>query len=156
LEQVVSLFANADLKPDVPDNILHLIWTSHAGAIGLSAGLARAGSVEAFLRDPAVMAESHAVVRELYKLCRLRGVDPHKYLDLAFLWVIPAWLFIPVLRIFCAFNAGVPRVLAHGVTPAHDAGAIYQAFMNTAAELGLDLPRAKAVALYLRRATPPT
>jgi 2-dehydropantoate 2-reductase len=151
LEQVASLFTKADLQVDMPDNIFHLIWTSHVGAIGLSAGLARAGSVEAFLRDRAVMAESHAVVRELFKLCRVRGVDPYKYLDLAFLWIIPDWLFIPVLRTFCAVNAGVPRALAHGVKPAHDSGAIYRAFMKTAAELGLDLPRAKAVAVYLQK-----
>ena len=150
LEQVASAFAQADLKTDFPDNIFHLIWTSHMGAIGLSAGVARAGSVAAFLRDRALMAECHAVVRELYELCRLRGVNPYKYLDLAFLWIVPVWIFIPILRIFCAYNAGVPRALAHGVTPAQDTGAIYRAVMKTADELGLDLPRAKAIAVYLQ------
>jgi ketopantoate reductase len=151
LEQVASLFAKADLTPDLPDNILHLIWTSHAGAIGLSAGLAKAGGVSPFLRDQALMAECHAVVRELFKLCRLRGVNPYRYLDLAFLWIVPDWLFIPILRTFCGYNPGVPRALAHGVTPARDSGAIYTAMMKTAEELGLDLPRAKAFAAYLTR-----
>lgn len=150
LERVTSLFASADLKTDVPDNILHLIWTSHAGAVGLSAGLARAGDVASFLRDRVLMAECHAVVRELYELCRLRGVAPYRYLDLAFLWIMPAWLFIPVLRTFSAHNAGVPRVLAHVVRPARDTGAIYTAMMKTADELGLDLPRAKAIAAYMQ------
>jgi 2-dehydropantoate 2-reductase len=150
LEHVASLFAKADLEPDLPDNILHLIWTSHAGAIGLSAGLSNAGGVGPFLGDRTLMAECHAVVRELYKLCRLRGVNPYRYLDLAFLWIVPDWLFIPILRVFCAYNAGVPRALAHGVTTAHDSGAIYTAMMKSADELGLDLPRATAFAPYLQ------
>ena len=150
LEQIRSLFTSADLKTDVPDNILHLIWTSHAGAIGLSAGLAKAGSVTAFLRDRALMVECHTVVRELFQLHRLRGVNPYRYLDLAFLWIVPAWLFIPILRTFCAFNAGVPRALAHGIRPGRDSGAIYHVMMKTADELGFNLPRAKAMAAYLQ------
>jgi ketopantoate reductase len=150
LEQVASLFAKADLKPDVPDNILHLIWTSHAGAVGLAAGIAKAGGVAPFLRDRDLMTECHAVVRELYELCRLRGVEPYRYLDFAFLWIVPAWLFIPVLRTFSAYNPGVPRALAHAVRPAQDTGAIYTAMIKTADELRLDMPRAKAMSPYLQ------
>jgi ketopantoate reductase len=150
LERVSSLFINAGLKTDIPDNILHLIWTSHAGAVGLSAGLAKAGGVVPFLRDRALMTQCHYVVRELYELCRLRGVAPYRYLDLAFLWIVPAWLFIPVLRAFSAYNPGVPRALAHVIDPAQDTGKIYTAMTKTAAELGLDLPLAKAIGAYMQ------
>jgi len=147
---VKSLFAKADIQTDVPDNILHLLWTSHSTAVGLGAGLAKSRGVTPFLHDKTSMTQGYYVVKELFELCRLRGVDPYKYPDQAFLFKMPVWLFMVVLRLFCSYNAGVPRVLAHVAEPAYDARELYVAMMKTAQELKFDMPRTKAVGVYLQ------
>jgi len=149
LERVKSFFAQADIQADVPDNILHLLWTSHSGAVGMSAGIAQSKGVAAFLRDRAVMVQSYEIVRELFELCRLRGADPYRYVDAAFLYRIPVWLHIPVLQLFCSYNPGIARILAHVAEPERDARELYKAMLKTAQELKFDLPHTKSVESYL-------
>lgn len=151
LERVKSFFAQADIQIDVPDNILHLLWTSHVGAVAFSAGIVRSQGVIPFLHDKAAMIQSYYVVKELYELCRLRGVDPYRYVDQAFLFKIPVWLFMPVLRMFCTYNAGVVRVFNHIARPERDARELYIAMLKTAQELKFDLPRTKATESYLMK-----
>jgi ketopantoate reductase len=149
LERVKSFFTQADIQTDVSDNILHLLWTSHVGAVAFSAGIVRSQGVIPFLHDKAAMTQSYYVVKELYELCRLRGVDPYRYMDQAFLFKLPLWLFMPVLRMFCTYNAGVVRVFSHIAEPERDARELYIAMLNTAQELKFDLPRTKATESYL-------
>lgn len=151
LERVKSFFAQADIQTDMPDNILHLLWTSHVGAVAFSAGIVRSQGVTPFLHDKAALRQCYSVVKELYELCRLRGVDPYRYMDQSFLFKIPVWLFMPVLRLFCTYNAGVVRVFSHIAEPERDARALYQAMLKTAQELKLDLPRTKAIESYLMK-----
>jgi 2-dehydropantoate 2-reductase len=150
LTRVKSFFAKADIQTDIPNNILHLLWTSHSAAVGMSAGMAKAQGVAPFLRDRALMVQCYEIVKELFELCRLRGVDPYRYIDASFLYKIPAWLHIPILRLFTAYNPGIMRILAHVADPARDARQLYIAMMKTAQELNFDIPRAKAVDAYLQ------
>jgi ketopantoate reductase len=150
LERVKSFFAQADIQTDVSDNILHLLWTSHVGAVAFSAGIVRSQGVTPFLHDRAALRQCYFVVKELYTLCRLRGVDPYRYVDQAFLFKIPVWLFMPVLRLFCTYNAGVVRVFNHISLPERDARELYIAMLKTAQELKFDLPRTKAIESYLK------
>jgi 2-dehydropantoate 2-reductase len=150
VEYVKSLFAQANLNADVLDNILHMLWTSHAGAVGISAGIAKSQEVVPFLRDRALMFQCYDIVQELYELCRLREVDPNRYPEQSFLFRIPAWLFIPVFRLFCIYNVGVQRAMAHFIKPAQDTGALCEAMQKTAQELNFDLPRTKAFSPYLQ------
>jgi len=151
LERVKSFFAQADIPTDVPDNILHLLWTSHVGAVAFSAGIVRSQGVTPFLHDKAALRQCYSVVKELYELCRLRGVDPYRYMDQSFLFKLPVWLFMPVLRLFCTYNAGVVRVFNHIAGPEKDARELYKAILKTAQELKLDLPRTKATESYLMK-----
>jgi ketopantoate reductase len=151
LERVKSFFAQADIQTDVSDNILHLLWTSHVGAVAFSAGIVRSQGVTPFLHDKAAMRQCYFMAKELYELCRLRGVDPYRYVDQVFLFKIPVWLFIPVLQLFCTYSAGVVRVFRHIAEPERDARELYIAMLNTAQELNVDLPRAKATESYLMK-----
>jgi 2-dehydropantoate 2-reductase len=150
LECVQSLFAQADIRTDVLDNILHMLWTSHVGAVGIAAGIAKSQGVIPYLHDRDLMVQSYHIVKELYELCRLRGVDPYRYPEQAFLFRVPVWLFIPVFRLFCTYNVGVQRGLTHFLKPAQDAGALCEAMQKTAQELHFDLPRTKALDPYLQ------
>lgn len=150
LEQMKSLFARADLRTDVPDNILHLIWTCHSTAVGLAAGIAQSREVKSFLRDKSSMEQGYRVVRELFELCRLRGCEPNKYPDQAFLFNVPVWLFILIFRLFSAYNAGIPRVLGRLAKPAGDTAELYKAMMKTAQDLRFNMPNARAVATRLQ------
>src|SRR5438132_710967 len=92
-KKLVAQYALKSIETDVRDNILHLLWTSHSGGVGIGAGLAKSRGVTPFLHDPASMTESYYVVKALFELCRLRGVDPYRYPDQAFLFRLPVWLF---------------------------------------------------------------
>lgn len=150
IARIKSFFKQADIRTHLTDNILHLLWTSHAGAVGLSAGVAKSQGVLPLLHDRTLMAQCYNVVKELYELCRLRGVNPYSYPDQAFLFKIPTWLFIPVLRLFCTNNVGVQRAMNHLIKPAPDTGAICEAMQKTAQELNFDLPRTKALDAYIQ------
>ena len=150
LRQVISLFTTAGFKCDIPDNIMHMMWATHSAAIGNAAALAEAGGVEQFLHNRTAMVKSYAIVKELFELCRLRGVDPNRYSDASFLYRIPAWFYVPVLRLFCAYNSGVVRVLTHLADPAGQEEKLYAAMIKTAHELHFDIPRAKAAGRYLQ------
>jgi 2-dehydropantoate 2-reductase len=150
LECVRSLFAQADIHSDMLDNILHMLWTSHAGAVGVAAGIAKSQGVVPFLHDRALMVQCYTIVQELYELCRLRGVDPYRYPDQSFLFRVPVWLFIPVFRFFCTYNVGVQRAMMHFIKPAPNAGALYEAIQKTAQEMNFDLPRTNAFSAYLQ------
>lgn len=147
---VKSLFAQADIQADVLDNILHMLWTSHVGAVGIAVGIAKSQGVVPFLQDRALMVQCYNIVKELYELCVLRGVDPYRYPEQSFLFRIPAWLFIPVFRLFCTYNAGVQRAMTHFVKPAPDAGALCEAMQTTAQELKFDMPHLVAAAAHLQ------
>jgi len=149
LERLKSFFAQADIQTDMSDNILHLLWTSHVGAVAFSAGIVRSHGITQFLHNKAALTQSYYVVKELYELCRLRGVDPYRYMDQSFLFKIPVWLFMPVLRLFCTYNAGVIRIFSHIAEPERDARELYKAMLKTAQELNMDLPRTRAVESYL-------
>jgi 2-dehydropantoate 2-reductase len=150
IERVKSLFAQADIYTNLTDNILHLIWTSHAGAVALSAGVAKSKGALSFVHDRALMVHCHSAVRELHELCRLRGVNPHNYPDQALLFKIPPWLFIPTFRLFCTYSVGVQRAMDHLIKPAKDTGAIYEVMQKTAQELNFDMPYMKVIEEYLQ------
>ena len=149
LERVKAFFAQADIQTDIPDNMLHLLWASHVAAVAFSAGIVRAQGVNAFLHDEAALRQCYSVVKELHELCRQRGADPYRYPDQSFLFKIPIWLFMPVLRLFCTYNAGVVRIFNHIAEPERDARALYIAMLKTAQGLNFDLPGTKALEIYL-------
>jgi ketopantoate reductase len=151
LERVKSLFAQADIQSDIPDDILHLLWASHVGAVAFSAGIVRSHGVSPFLHDEAALRQCYSVVKELHELCRRRGADPYRYLDQSFLFKVPVWLFMPVLRLFCTYNAGVVRIFNHIAEPERDARALYIAMLKTAQELNFDLPRTKVIESFLMK-----
>jgi 2-dehydropantoate 2-reductase len=150
LESVKSLFSQAHIHSDMLDNILHMLWTSHAAAVGVAAGIAKSQGVVPFLRDRALMVQCYTIVQELYELCRLRGVDPYRYPDQSFLFRVPVWLFIPIFRFFCTYNVGVQRAMMHFIKPAPDAGALCEAIQKTAQDMNFDLPRTNSISAYLQ------
>jgi 2-dehydropantoate 2-reductase len=149
LARVKSFFLKADIQSTVPENILYLLWTSHAGYVGVSASLVKSGGLMPFLQSRAAMTECHQIIREIYELCRLRGVDPYKYPDQAMLFKFPAWLYITIFRLFVRNSRGIQRLLAYATNPAGDAEKLYPAMLKTAQELKFDMPRVKAAASYL-------
>ncbi len=143
--QIKSLFARADITSIKPKDILHHLWTAHAGAVGISAGLAKTRGVDTFLRDKSALAQSYHITWEILELCRRRGANPNENTDLV-LFRVPVWLFSTVFRLFCNYNLGVKRVLSHLIPPATDIDELRQAMLKTAGELNYDMPLTKASA----------
>jgi ketopantoate reductase len=148
LERVKALFARADMRPDVSDNILHWLWLHNAMSIGLWAGFAKHRETKAFLKDKALLVQGYHATQELIELCRLRGIDPKKHPETApFKW--PVWLFIIVIRWLYTHNESMQRFTAHAADSLLEAKANYDRIMQTAAELDFDMPHLRAVGVYL-------
>jgi len=144
LQRVESFFAHADFHADIPENILHMFWTSHAIAIGFGAGLAQSGDVDVFLNDRAALIHAYHVTREIFELCRRRGADPYKASSEAALYKLPPWLFALAIKLYSASDPGLKRVLTRLNQTANEKE-LREAMLKTAEELKFDMPLLTAV-----------
>jgi len=151
LEKVKALFIQADMKPDVQDNILHWLWLHNAMSIGIWAGFAKYRDVQLFLKDRPLLARCYRASKELLELCRLRGVDIKKYPEAA-TFRLPEWLFIILFRRLWTHNESMQRFTAHGADSLQEAKANFDEMIKTANQQGFDMPNMKAVGLYLSNA----
>ena len=75
LEKVKAVFAQADIQADVQENMVHWLWQHIAGVVGFSAGFAKYRDLQEYLKDNELLRQCILSTKELYELCRLRGVD---------------------------------------------------------------------------------
>jgi 2-dehydropantoate 2-reductase len=152
LEQVRALFVQADMQPDVQDNILHWLWLHNAMSIGIWAGFAKYREVKPFLKDRPLLVQCYRATKELLELCRLRGVDLKRFPETN-TFRLPAWLFIILFRWLWTHNESMQRFTAHGADSLQEARANYEAILRTANELGFDMPNLKMVGRHLEVAS---
>lgn len=149
LEKIKALFGRADIQPDVPENILHWLWLHNAMSIGIWAGFAKYREVKTFLRDRALLVECYASTKELLELCKRRGVDLKKYPETG-TFNLPTWVFVPLFRWLYTHNESMQRFTAHAANSLPEARENYAAVMQTAHELGFDMPHTRSVGAYLQ------
>jgi ketopantoate reductase len=150
LEQVQSLFAIADMKPDIQPNILHWLWIHNASAVGFAAGYAQYGAIKPFLRDGRLMKTCVQATRELMTLCQKRGADWKQYPELAFIgW--PDWLVIAVMRLMWTTNKSMQRYTAHAASEGslREMRYHFDAMLKTADELGIPTPALRSLGKHL-------
>lgn len=150
LEQVRSLFARADMKTDLQDNILHWLWVHNAGVIGFAAGLAKYHQLQPYLADQALVYRSIRATKELYALCAHRGVGLGKYPETDFM-KLPIWLTALLLKWNFNHNESMQRYTAHATSEGslRETAYFYRQMMNTARELGLAMPEMNSLGSYL-------
>lgn len=139
LQRVESFFAHADFQANIPQNIFHMLWTSHAIAIGFGAGLAQSGDVGVFLSDRAALIHAYNVTREIFELCRRRGANPYKASSEAPLYKLPPWLFALAIKLYSVSDPGLKRVLSR-LNQTTNEKELREAMLETAEELKLDMP----------------
>lgn len=151
LEKVKALFIQADMKPDMQENILHWIWQHAAGVIGYSAGYAKHMEMDAYLGDTDLMRLCALSTKELYRLCELRGVDLKKFPEASFV-NFPVWLISILVRWNIKRNESAQRYTAHVNSEGslQETKAYYTSVMKTAYELDFDMPHTKVVGSYLQ------
>jgi 2-dehydropantoate 2-reductase len=150
LRKVEATFAQADIRPDEQDNILHWLWQHIAGVVGFSAGFAKYRDLETYLKDSELLRQCILSTRELYELCRLRGVNLKKYPEAGFL-NYPVWLVSMLLRLNFRRNPSMQRFTAHAASEGslQETKVYYASMTKTATQLGFDMPYTKAVGAYL-------
>jgi ketopantoate reductase len=151
LAQVAALFARADIQADVLANVLHWLWVHNAGVIGFAAGFAKHRDVGAYLGDKALVRECILSTRELYELCRLRGVDLKQYSEVG-LMKLPVWLVAALLRWNFRRNESMQRFTAHAASDSslRETKLHYAGMMRTARGLGFDMPHTQTLGVYLQ------
>jgi ketopantoate reductase len=146
LDKVKALFARADMQPDVQENILHWLWVHNAGVIGFAAGFAKHREVKAYLRDNELLRQCILATRELYELCRLRGVALNQYPEIGFT-NLPVWLVALLLRWNFARNESMQRFTAHAASDSslRETRVCLASMLKTAYELGSDAPHLRSL-----------
>jgi 2-dehydropantoate 2-reductase len=153
LAKVKALFIQADMQPDIQDNILHWLWLHNAMSIGIWAGFAKYREVKAFLKVRALLVQCYQATKELIELCPLRGVNLKKYPE-TITFRLPVWLFIILFRWLWTHNESMQRFTAQDADSLQEAKTNYDAMLKTANELGFDMPNLKAVGVYLEAVSP--
>lgn len=150
LEAVKALFERADIKADIPGNFLHWLWVHNAGVIGFAAGFAKHRQLKPYLKDKAMLRECILSTKELYELCRLRGVALKDYPEVSMM-NFPIWLVILLLRWNFTHNESMQRYTAHAASESNliETKMHYNAMMKTADELGFNMPHTRTVGGYL-------
>jgi ketopantoate reductase len=150
MEQVIALFAHADIKPDLQENMLHWLWVHNAGVIGFAAGFAKYGDVKGYLADKELVYQSIRATKELYKLCELRGVEMGKYPETSFM-KFPNWLVAILLRWNFGRNESMQRYTAHAASEGsrRETKYHYDRVMRNAGEANFEMPDLKALGIYL-------
>jgi 2-dehydropantoate 2-reductase len=150
-ESVKKLFAKADMKADVQDNIVHWIWQHVAGSIGYAAGFAKHREMNAYLDDKALLRQCTLATLELFKLCQLRGVDLKKFPEASFV-NFPVWLVTILVRWNIKRQESAQRYTAHAGSEnsLQETRAYFDKAMKTAQELHFEMPNLKALGVYLK------
>jgi 2-dehydropantoate 2-reductase len=150
LENVKAIFARADIKADVQENIVHWIWQHVAGTIGYSAGFAKHREMVPYLEDKALLRQCTLATLELFKLCQLRGVDLKKFPEASFV-NFPVWLVTRLVRWNIKRQESAQRYTAHAGSEnsLQETKAYFDKAMKTADELGFAMPNLKALGVYI-------
>jgi hypothetical protein len=87
----------------------------------------------------------------LYRLCALRGVDLKKFPEASFI-NFPAWLVTALVRWNIGHREAAQRYSAHGesVGSQQEMKGYYASVMKTATELGFQMPKLKALGVYIK------
>ena len=151
LEQVKSLFARADMFPDIQENILHWLWVHNAGVIGFAAGLAKYRQLEPYLADRELLHRCIRATQELYALCAHRGTDLKKYPETGYM-KLPIWLTAFLLKQNFRRNESMQRYTAHATSEGslREMKYFYEQVMHTASELGMKMADLAAMEPYLK------
>jgi ketopantoate reductase len=155
LEQMKALFARADIQADVQEHIVHWLWVHVAGTVGFGAGFAKHREMKAYLKDGGLLRQCTRSTKELYELCRLRGVDLRKYPEIGYI-NLPVWLVVILLRWNFRRNESMQRFTAHAASDGslQEMRAYYASIMKTAEDLSFDMPHTRAVGVYLQNVEP--
>ena len=150
LEKVRNLFARADMKPDMQDDILHWLWLHNAGVIGFAAGFAKHADMKSYLDDKALLRQCVLSTKELYALTELRGVNLKKYPEVGDM-NLPVWLVTRLLIWNFKRNESMQRFTAHAASPGslRETKLTYLDMLESASRLGLDMPYTRDLGVYL-------
>ena len=150
LEKVKALFVQADMKPDVQDNIVHWLWQHAASAVGFALGYAKHNDIKTFLKDKELLHQCVRSTKELYRLCELRGVDLKKYPESSFV-NFPDWLVTALVKWNIGHREAAQRYSADGGSAGsqQEMKAYYANIMKTAKEVRFELPYTTALRAYL-------
>ena len=76
VQKIVKALDEAGLKPVVHNQIKVWLISHYAVAVGLSAGIIKAGSAGNFVRNTSIVKEAIKAVREGLNICKERGINP--------------------------------------------------------------------------------
>ena len=76
VEKIVNALEEAKLKPVVYKQIKKWLVSHYAVAVGLSAGIMKAGSAASFTKNTAIIKEAIKTIREGLNICKERGINP--------------------------------------------------------------------------------
>ncbi len=99
LRNLVELFRQANLKPEVSRDILGWLATHYVEFLGAVGAILEAGSAKKFSEDKDLVRAAILATREGLDICRARGIDVGRAAPINLrLYSLPIWLLMPLAQ----------------------------------------------------------
>lgn len=148
LQQLIEMFAAADIKPDLQRSMLHWLWLHNAMSTALWAGFAKYKEVRPFLKDRALLKQCFEATKECLELCRQRGVDLNSYPEIA-TFKMPKWIFVIAIRFLYTYNKSMQRFTAHAADSLEEMRVHYGAMLDSAQQMNVSMPAYEQLQQYV-------
>jgi 2-dehydropantoate 2-reductase len=139
IERLKRLFEQADMKPDLPENILHWLWIHNVMSTPFWVGYWKYRNTAAFLSDRALLRQCILATKECLNICRRRGIDLSQYDDAQW-FRFPIWLVVLMVRWLWTHNASMQRYTAHAASESDEPRRSFDSILQTGRELGVVMP----------------
>jgi 2-dehydropantoate 2-reductase len=147
LERLTAAFERARLKVDVQPNILHWLWVHFAINGGIIGAAFKAGGASELLNSLPRLRDAILAGREALAVCRARGVAMRDFGD-AKAFGQPAWLGALAIRLRMKADSPARKIMETH-TALDELQAIYRDVLKTGQEMGIAMPRYRALSEYV-------
>jgi len=97
VKKMAEALDEAKLRPVISSQIKTWLITHYAVAAGLSAGIMKTGNGKKFASDPIIIKEAIKAIREGFRVCMRRGINPKKE-KANKLYYLPLFISIPIAK----------------------------------------------------------
>ena len=133
--ELISLFTSADLKCEIPHDMIEWIWIHMAINSGVTSTAARSGNLD----DPQQLALAIKTIREALKVVEARGVNLKLYKSEILPYKIPIWIASRAMKVMFAKNELTRKIMTlHN--DKQDILYCCESVYQTGRELGVNMP----------------
>lgn len=147
LQSITTMFEQAHIQVDIPNNILHWLWKQFSLNAAISTMTMKTGGAEALISNLSNLHEAVYCIREALSVCQARGVELRSFSD-ARAFFLPSW--IAALGFWFTLKSNKPQSeIFKKYNCVEEIQYVYNDLIKTAAELQVSVPRLNSMNSYI-------